>query len=81
MGFCHETSSDKKYIKVWKKLTNDEVAEKYAELERLKMEEDIAEAKKKEKQKLKRENREAKNAKTVNSGPNKYAEDMKKLVG
>jgi predicted RNA-binding protein Jag len=37
MGLCHETSNDKKYIKVWRKLTNDEVAEKYAELERLKL--------------------------------------------
>lgn len=49
------------------------MSEKYAELERLKMEEDIAEAKKKEKIRLKKENREAKNAKTVNNGPNKFS--------
>ena len=45
------------------------------------MEEDIAEAKKKEKKRLKKENREAKNAKTINNGPNKFSEDMKQLVG
>lgn len=45
------------------------------------MEEDIAEAKKKEKKRLKKENREAKNAKTINNGPKKFSEDMKQLVG
>lgn len=23
MGLCHETATDKKYIKVWKKMTDD----------------------------------------------------------
>jgi len=23
LGMCHETSEDKKYIKVWRKMTND----------------------------------------------------------
>lgn len=30
LGLCHETAPDKKWIKVWKKMTNDEVAEHYA---------------------------------------------------
>ena len=26
MNLCHETSPDKKFIKVWRKLTNEEIA-------------------------------------------------------
>ena len=36
-------------------MTNDEVAEKFAELERMKMEEDLKEAQKEEKKRKKRE--------------------------
>ena len=46
LGMAHETAGDKKYIKVWKKMTNDEVAQRYAELEEAKMEEDLKELKK-----------------------------------
>ncbi len=38
MGLCHETAPDKKFIKVWKKMTDNEVSEHFAELERQKFE-------------------------------------------
>lgn len=33
LNLAHETAADKKYIKIWKKMTNEEVAQHYAELE------------------------------------------------
>ncbi len=51
LSLAHETAADKKHIKIWKKMTNDEVSQYYAELESLKMEEDIKEMEQLEKRK------------------------------
>lgn len=54
MGLCHETAPDKKFIKVWKKMTDNEVSEHFAELERQKFEQDLKEERKKLKKMLKK---------------------------
>lgn len=45
------------------------------------MEEDIAEANKKKKKKLKQENREAKHINKPQNGPHKFSEGIKDLIG
>ena len=60
-------------------MTNDEVAEKYAELERVKYQEDLAEERKKEKMRKKKEKKEQKKVHKITS--NKFADQLKELQG